>query len=167
MSFDIGKVKGIVQSKYFRKSLWIGGILATLLLVFAAGQFVGFHRASFSYRWGENYYRNFTGHDRDIRREVGGRDLIAGHGVFGSIVTIASTSLVIQGQDGIEKIITLAPDTVILRFRDRVDIAALKAGDTVVVIGTPMESGQIEARLIRMIPSPPGGMPLRATGTPR
>jgi len=51
----------IFQSKIFRGVS--GGILAliVLLLVFKFGMMAGERQAGFSYRWGDNYNRNFAG----------------------------------------------------------------------------------------------------------
>jgi hypothetical protein len=154
--------KALAQSKKFKSVIWLAGIIVVLLLAFKAGEFIGFRRAEFSYRWGENYYRNLTGPRPGPDRGLNDRDFMMGHGTFGSIVKAASSTLVIQGRDGAEKVILIMPQTVVRRFQDNISVGDLKVDDNVVIIGTPNNAGQIEARLIRVMPPL---MPT-ATGTP-
>ena len=50
-------LKNFVESKKFN-TLVYGFLVAVIaLLIFQAGVFVGFHKASFSYRWGDNYQK--------------------------------------------------------------------------------------------------------------
>ena len=60
-----------------------------LVLVFGAGVKVGTLKARYSYRWAENYHRNFGGPRGgflgDLKSFPQG-DFINGHGVFGEII---------------------------------------------------------------------------------
>lgn len=152
----------IFQSKVFKGIL--GGILAfiALLLVFKAGTIVGFRKAGFSYQWGENYHRNFAGPRGGLFQDFSGRDFIDAHGVFGQIMKIdpstgsgQAATLVIKGRDDVEKIVLVKDDTVIRRLMETVKPSDLKVDDFIVVIGEPNNNGQIEAKFIRVLPSPP------------
>jgi len=156
------------QSKTFRRVLWGIGIAIILLAAFKAGEFVGFRKASFSYRWGENYYRSFTGPRGGFFGELGGRDFMMGHGTSGTIVKVATSTLVVQDRDNAEKVILITKNTVVNRFRDTIPASDLKENDNVVIIGSPNDAGQIEAKLIRVLPPPgvPGAFPGPASGTP-
>jgi hypothetical protein len=122
--------------------------------VFGAGLFVGGMKANFSYRWAENYHRNFGGPQggfmMNIRTSPPNDEFIQGHGVFGEIIQIKDSDFVIKGQDNVEKVIVFAKDTAITRGRQAITKTDLKVGEQVVVIGSPNEQGQIEARLIRV-----------------
>ena len=123
--------------------------LAILVLIFSAGVFIGGLKAKFSYRWAENYHRNFagpkTGFMSDWRKmPLMHGDFIEGHGVFGEIIEMQENSFVIKGRGNIEKIVLIKQDTVINKKSD------LTVGDQVVVIGSPNNNGQIEAKLIRV-----------------
>lgn len=147
------KFKKLFQSKVFRTiTLSVAGLIV-LLLVFRAGMIVGYKKANFSYRWGENYHRNFGGPRSGFFKEFFDKEFIDGHGIFGEIVKIDGSTLVVKGRDNVEKIV-LAGTAVINRNRDTIAIGELKVGDYIVTIGTANESGQIEAKLIRFMPSP-------------
>jgi len=117
----------------------VGGVVI-LLFVFGAGVFVGTKRANFSSRWAENYQRNF------------GEPRFNAHGVFGQIIKTDGSTLVISGRDNMEKIILTTASTTINGFQNNLKSADLRVNDYVVVIGDPNNSGQIEARLIRLMP---------------
>ncbi len=152
----------LFQSKTFKIVIWGVAGLIVLLLVFRLGVAVGYRKANFSYRWGENYHRNFGG-------PRGGffdgffsdkRDFIESHGVFGQVVKIDGNIIVVKGRDNVEKIVLAKDDTAITRFREDIKLSDLKADDYIVVIGKPNDAGQIEAKLIRVMPPPGGGAPM-------
>jgi hypothetical protein len=147
----------IFQSKIFKGILVGIGILIVFLVIFQIGVFVGLKKASFSYGWGDNYYKNFAGPRGEMMREFEGRDMMGGHGVFGSILKIETPNIIIKGSDNLEKIIATDDKTQIMNLRDPIKISNLKPDENVVVIGTPDESGKITARLIRVMPLPPEG----------
>lgn len=143
------------QSKKYQWIIVITGGLIAALFVFEAGVFVGYHKASFSYRWGENYERNFGGPRGGF---FGGHmmmddDFVNPHGTFGKILKIELPQLTVEGNDGKEKIIQIGDDTIIRRVRDIVSGADLHVGDNIVVIGEPNAQGQIESKLIRIMPA--------------
>lgn len=121
--------------------------LAVIIFIFGAGIFIGGIKARFSYQWAENYHRNFAGPRTGFLGDWGkfpNRDFIEGHGVFGEIIEMQDNSFVINGQDNIEKIVLIKQDTAIKKKGD------LAVGDQIVVIGSPNNDGQIEAKLIRV-----------------
>ncbi len=139
------------QSKKFKRILIGVGSLIVLLLVFQAGVFVGFRKAKFSYRWGENYHQMFGGSGNGFMRDFEGRDFIDGHGVAGIVVKIDSNKMVIKGQDGIEKVVVVSGKTSVKKGREDVKITELKTDEQVVVVGAPNENGLIEAKMIRVL----------------
>ncbi len=163
------------QSKALKITLLALGAFIILLLVFQAGMAVGFRKANFSFRWAENYHENFAGPKGgffgDFRRDFEGKDFIDSHGVFGSIIKIdlsigsEQTTLVVKGANNVEKIILLKDDTTIECLRETIKPSDLKVDDQIVVIGEPNEAGQIEAKLIRVMPgsfpTAPMPMPMR------
>ena len=100
----------------------LAGFVA-IVLIFGAGMFVGGMKARFSYS--------------------------AGHGVFGEIIEINNSDLVIKDRGDIEKVIIITENTIIKKGRETVK-DDLRVGDKVVIIGSPNEQGQIEAKLIRV-----------------
>ncbi|MDD2697119.1 MAG: hypothetical protein PHE52_03135 [Candidatus Pacebacteria bacterium] len=124
-----------------------------LILIFSVGFFVGETKARFSYRWAENYHQNFGGPKEGFMAKplpfMPG-DFIESRGTFGQIIQINDSDLVIKGKDDAEKIILIKEDTVIESGREKVTKDTLKVDDYIVIIGSPNEQGQIEAKLIRV-----------------
>lgn len=142
------------QSKTFKIVTWFVAGLIILLFVFKLGVFVGYKKAAFSYRWGENYHRNFGGPRGGFFGDFlsDKPDFIESHGVFGQIIKITENSLVVRGQDNVEKVIAVSNDTIFERLRETIKLSDLKVDDSVVIIGRPTNEGQIEAKLIRFMP---------------
>ncbi|MDO8582161.1 MAG: hypothetical protein Q7S16_04795 [bacterium] len=144
----------LFQSKKFRMVLWIIGGVVLFLIVFSAGVAVGFKKANFSYRWGENYHKNFGGPRGGFFKDFDGRDLIDTNGVSGQIIKISGPALVIKGRDNKERIVLVNATTVIQRGKEAVSSADFSLDDFVVIIGEPNDVGQLEAKFIRIMPSP-------------
>lgn len=134
-----------------------------LMLVFGAGVKVGTIKARYSYKWAENYHKNFAGPRGgfvgDWRRFPAG-DFISGHGAFGEIIEIKDNSFVIKGRENVEKVIVTDEETAITKGRETIK-DGLKVGDRVVIIGSPNEAGQIEAKLIRVFDENSPRLPMR------
>lgn len=155
----------LFQSKTFKIALWSIAGLVVFLFVLKLGMFLGFRKANFSYKWGENYHRNFAGPRSGFFGEFSGGDFIDAHGVFGQIIAIDPSTdsgqagtIILKGRADTEKIVLIGENTVIKRFRDSVKFSELKIDDFIVVIGEPNDEGQIEAKLIRLsppLPTPP------------
>ena len=128
---------------------------AVIVLIFGAGMVIGEMKAKFSYRWAESYHKNFGGPRGgffgDWRRipPLPG-DFIEGHGAFGEIIELNGNSFVIKGRGNVEKIIIITEDTIIKKGMKTIK-DGLKVGEHVVIIGSPNEEGQIEAKLIRIL----------------
>lgn len=149
------ELKKFAESKNFKKLIYILGAVVILTLVFQAGMIVGFKKASFGRDWGENYERNF-GPKRDgfpfMRNNM--RDIPNAHGAIGKIIKVEFPNIVVLDKDQTEKIIIIKDDTSILERRDVVNKESLTVDEFIVVIGNPNNQGQIEAKVIRIMPSP-------------
>ena len=157
------------QSRPF-KGIVIGVVLLIVILFsFGAGMFVGYNKARFSYAWGENYERNFGGPHRGIFGFMPGDGFMNAHGTFGSVlnINVPSSTLIINGQDNIEKTVLVSSSTILREGRDAVQLSNLKVNDPVVVVGSPNDRGQIEAKLIRVLPPPPQSFPQFMPGMPK
>lgn len=163
MDFNKIDFNKFFQSQTFKTILICIAVIIAILLVLKLGIMIGSRKAAFSFQWGENYHRNFAGPREGFKGFLKGfddRDFIDAHGVFGQIIKIdPSTSsgqeIIIKGRDNVEKIVLVKDNTTIERLRETIKISDLKADDYVVVIGEPNESGQIEAKFIRVMPPPP------------
>ena|SRR3990167_841908 len=159
-------IKKFFQSRDFLKWVIVGlAGFAVLILVFGAGVKVGTMKAMYSYRWAENYHRNFGGPRGgflgDLKNFPQG-DFINGHGIFGSIIKIDGNTIVAKAKDDVEKTVLVSDSTIIQKGRERVKLPDLKVDEDIVIIGSPNEEGQIEAKLIRVFDgSDPRGLPYR------
>ncbi len=147
----------------------ITGVICFILIVIALGIGIriGTEKAGFSYRWADNYHKNFGGPKEgfiDNWREFPAGDFIEAHGSFGKIIKIDGNTIIIQGRGNIENTILIKDDTVIKSIKGDMKQIDLKVDDFIIVIGSPNDSGQIEAKLIRVLPPPPLSMfPRRLT----
>jgi hypothetical protein len=127
-----------------------------VVLIFSVGMFIGGMKARFSYRWAEQYHKMFAGPRRgffsDWQKFPSG-EFIGAHGVFGEIIVMKENEFVIKGRDDVEKVILISEKTTIQKGREKLKKEDLKVGNFVVVIGSPNEGGQIEAKFIRVFPS--------------
>ncbi len=135
-------------------------IFVVVVLIFGAGVFVGEMKARFSYRWAENYHKNFGGPQGGFMGGLPGNfpppsDFIEGHGTFGEIIKINDSDFVIKGEDDVEKIVIIGNETIMNAGRKTIQKDDLKVGDHAVIIGSPNENGQIEAKLVRIMPALP------------
>ena len=154
------ELKQLIQSKPYMALVLLLAVIAVIFLVFGIGMYVGYHKARFSYQWGENYHKNFGGPRGGLFRDFGGKDFINSHGAAGQIIKIDSATnaeqtatLIIKGQDNVEKIVLVKSDTLIERLRETIKSNDLKVDDIITVIGLPNDQGQIEAKFIRILPS--------------
>lgn len=149
------------KSKTFKIITAIVGLILIILVSFAGGVAVGLHKARFSYRWGENYERNFMGPGsggmndgmRGFFRNFEGRDFRNAHGLAGTIISIADNNLVIKDKDNKESTVAVTDKTIIKSGRDNIELGGLKQNDQIVVIGNPGDNGVINASLIRIFVS--------------
>jgi hypothetical protein len=144
----------IFQSKKFKIALLgIAGLIAALL-IFQAGIFVGYRKADFSFNWERNYPRVFGTPPNNFFNEFGDRGFINGHGTVGQIIKIDGYNIIIKGSDNVEKTIIVSDSTSIQSGRQSLKISDLKINDYIVAIGSPNNSGQIDAKFIRVMPPP-------------
>src|SRR3989338_8830103 len=134
---DTNKLSQFVQSKKLVVVI-IGLVgLAILMGTFSLGVFVGYHKARFSYAWGENYHNNFCGPRGGLFKDFSGKEFIDAHGTYGQIVKVTSSTLIVKGRDNVEKIVVVNDDTSIMRLRGVIKISGLKINDNIIVIGEP------------------------------
>ena len=155
-----------IRSPRLRVLLMVLGGLVVVLIVFDVGVAVGYRKASFSYGWGNNYYRAFGPmHEGRVMMRAQEGDVLAGNGAAGSIISLKLPTFIIEDQSRIERVVRISDDTLIRQFRDRLSPTDLKERQYVVVIGSPNERSEIEARFIRVLPVP-ASTSASATSTP-
>ncbi|MCX6763452.1 MAG: DUF5666 domain-containing protein [Candidatus Moranbacteria bacterium] len=148
-------MKDLIKSKKFKIAAIAVGAIIVLLFTFSAGILVGFRKAHFSYKFGENYERNFIGQKsmngpRGMIRDLQGRDFRNGHGITGDVISITDNSIAIKDQNGNENTVTTTDKTVIKSRGNDLKISDLKTGDKIVVLGKPGDNGTVQADLIRV-----------------
>lgn len=148
-------IKQYIKSPSFRGIIIGIGLAVIVLLVFQAGVFVGYRKASFAYRFGDSYYRVF---DRRAPSPLGfplHDEFRASHGAMGEVMSVSLPTLVVAGPDSVEKTILITDDTLVRKFDSELKVEDIQTGDFLVAIGDPNESSQIQAKLIRILPPPP------------
>jgi hypothetical protein len=83
------------------------------------------------------------------------RELPNANGSFGKIIKIdlETKVLTIKGASSVEKNILVSDKTIIVLQKENIKLSDLKVDENIVVMGEPNASGQIEALLIRVMPS--------------
>lgn len=151
-------IKEYLRSQSFHGVIVGLGIVIIALIIFQAGVFVGYRKASFACRSGDNYYRMF---DRRTPSPFGfplGDKFSAPHGAAGEVVGISLPTLVVSDRDdSAEQTVLVGTSTVVRKFDADIAVTDIKAGDFIVAIGDPNGDSQIVARLIRILPEPPMG----------
>jgi hypothetical protein len=152
-----------VKTRGFKIAALAIGVVIIVLVSFAGGVAVGFMKAKFSYKFGENYERNFIGGpfqgqkgmmgDREPRGMMGnfeGRGFRSGHGISGNIISIADNKIIIKDRNGQENTISVGDKTLIKRGQDTISLNDLKNNEQIVVMGQPGDNGMVNADLIRV-----------------
>jgi hypothetical protein len=145
-------MSNFLRSKKTKATLIILGAIALLLLVFGLGISVGYRKAIFASRYGENYYLNFSGAPPGgfFGLMTGGTMPMSGHGLVGIVIDLASSTISVRDQNNTEQSVHVSADTVIREMNATVPVNDVEVGDPITVIGEPNEVGQIEARFIRI-----------------
>ncbi len=148
-----GRQLSFLHSRSFIIILWGIAIVLLLLVTFKAGELIESQRADFAYQWGQNYYHNFFGRPSGV--DLDGNRFMTSYGAFGPIISIAAPDFVIQDQNNnVEKNILTSTNTIIREMNGNISFGDLGVSERVIVIGQPNNSGEIEARLVRVVPVP-------------
>ena len=154
--------KKLFASKKIKLAMTAVALAVLLLAAFKAGEFAAYHKARFSYRWGENYHRMFAGPREGLfrgLRDFSGNGFLNAHGTAGSVMKIGGMTLIIKTKDAMEETVLVSDKTTIRRGGETVRISDLKTDDMVVVIGSPDDQGQIQAKFIRVFDASPNQKP--------
>ena len=146
--------KEFFQSSGYNKLIISLGSLLAFLVIFAAGMAVGYREAAFSYHWQSNYGPGFSDPSSPFAPFIHDGDDTNPHGAFGEIVSFKPPYLMVKGANQAESIITVGSSTIIRHIRAFGTTTDLLPGQEVVIIGTPDDSGRIQASFIRVVPPP-------------
>jgi len=158
-------IQETMKSKKFKIAALAVGAFILALISFAGGVAIGFHKARFSYKFGENYERNFVGgpfqgpggmmggRGQGMMGNFEGRGFRNSHGIAGTIISVSDNKIVIKDRDGQENTITASDQTLIKSGQNTIKITDLKNNEQIVVMGRPGDNGTINADLIRVFDS--------------
>lgn len=147
-----------MQNNFFESNLFKGLILGAsglliLAFIFGLGVMVGLKRADFSFKWADAYHENFAGPRGGFFSDAMDREFINANGVFGKIIKIDDQTIYIEAGDGTERVVLTDETTTVRCHMENGNVSDLKVDDHVVIIGEPLDDGQIKAQLIRIMPS--------------
>ena len=150
------EIKKFSELKILVRVLKTIGIIIVVMLIFEGGIVVGFHKASFGENWGENYSENFG--FGTLESDTTGTGMLGyspnGDGAIGKILKVELPGIIVQDRDNTEKALLVNASTKIQKGRNTILASDLQADDFIVVIGSPDAKGVIDAKFIRVIPSP-------------
>ena len=153
------KPDDFLQSKMFRAIvLGITGF-AILVIVFQFGVIVGTVRSDFSFRWAEEYHKNFAGPQTGFLGNMMRDNYASPNGCFGRILQMTifsqfSTKLIVEDSNGTEKVVLVSDKTIIKKQDKNIKPSDLQVNDNIVTIGDPNPDGAIQAQLIRVMSLP-------------
>ncbi|HOF50502.1 MAG TPA: hypothetical protein PLH22_02370 [Candidatus Colwellbacteria bacterium] len=154
-------IKDFFESKTF-KGILIGlAVFVVLLWIFQLGMGVGYRKAYFSRRSGDNFNLIFGGRPQNRGSTppfqaffpAAEQGVFSGYGTTGTIISINLPRIALETPENIERSVLIGEKTAIRKYRDSLRPEDLRLEDNVIVIGSPSQNGEIEARLIRYLPS--------------
>lgn len=160
------KIREKFNSNKVRALLIIVGGLIVALFIFQAGMIVGFHKARFDMRSGNEYYRAFDKKQKMSPWNISPKEFSGGHGVVGKVIKTEYPRIVVADRENVEKVVVIASSTEVRKFRDKIDPHMIQPDDFTVILGNPNEQGEVSAKFIRILPPPETKDMMRhATGT--
>ena len=144
------------------KNKIIIGLLSLIvaLFVFQLGVFVGYHKAFSSYSGGDRFYRMMQGPQGPQGPQIPQAmfddkdDFLPSHGVTGRVVSVSLPSFIVAAPNNLEKTVVVGDKTITRKFRDTVMSSDIHTNDFVIVLGEPDQSGNVDAKFIRIMPAP-------------
>jgi hypothetical protein len=158
------EIKKVFKNSKVKWTICILGCLVVALIIFQAGMFVGFKKAGFSFRTGEQYFRQMGGRPDDQFMGMNIGDFTNSHGAIGKILTIKLPAIIVSDRDNVEKTIIVSTSTDIRQMKNKITAQDLKINDFITVIGEPNANAEIDAKLIRVMPTPEN-LPINSTST--
>jgi hypothetical protein len=154
----------LINSKGLKWLIIVVAEIALLTCVFRAGMAVGFSKANFNYRWGENYHRLFGGPESGWMMQGfgyggrGGGGMMGGpggyfspsHNVVGTVIKVTTSTIIVKGADNVEQSLLVTPQTTIRSGREMIRLEDIKENDQIVGLGSPSTTGQVEIKFLRV-----------------
>ncbi|MEI6316562.1 MAG: hypothetical protein WCO65_02445 [bacterium] len=158
--------KSFIQSKNLSRTMTGILLLVGIIFVFHIGEEFGYKKAELTDHMSDGYYKAFGPHDPGKAGPFGYLfdDQTDTHGVAGKVVAIKNNIILVADNEGIEKNVLVDKTTIIKNQRNTILIGDIKPNDYIIVIGTPTPDGQINAKIVRVLP-PPNMEDLENSGT--
>ena len=148
--------KSFLESKKIARIMAAVIIMAGIIFVFHIGEEFGYKKAELMDQVSGNYYKTFGPGDPRKTGPLGYLfdDQTGTHGVAGKVANVTAGKIVVEDNEGIEKTVTTDSDTIIKKQRNTISINDIQPDDFIVVIGSPNANGEIDAKIIRVVPPP-------------
>ena len=153
------------ETKLFTKMLVLLGVLLVAWVIFAAGIFVGYHKASFSKDWDDSYRQGMMNPNSPLAPFINNDDEVNPHGAIGEIVSVNFPEIMIKRPQNAEQIVIISSSTTIRMIHGMASTSEISAGQFAVAIGEPNNKGEIQASFIRILPPLPNGTTTIIIGT--
>jgi len=158
------EIKNVLKNTKVKCTIYTLVCVFVALIIFQAGVFVGFKKASYSFRTGEQYFRQMNGKPTGTFMGIGKDDFTNSHGAIGKILTIKLPLIIVSDRDNVEKTVIVSTSTDIREMKNQLTAQDLKINDFITVIGEPNTNAEIDAKLIRIMPIPEN-LPINSTST--
>ena len=150
-------MKDLLKSNILRAIAVIIAALIILVGVFALGVNIGERKGNHFSRRAENNFRFQRPSPFQRPSFPMMMPFLQGlpdtHGAFGIITSVSGTTMIVQGNDDLEKTVLITSSTAIRVGKNTGSATDLQPNASVSVFGAPNDKGEIEARLIRINPS--------------
>ena len=161
MHWDNVDFNKIFKSKVFKGVLIGIGALIILLVLIGVALGIDHHRRSFGFdRRGFANQMPMMQRGGERQGGVSQNFYNDGHGIFGPITKIEGSIITIKGPNNLEQTINVDDSTAIRKNQETLKATDLKVDDNITVVGMPDSTGQIVAKLIRVMPAMPGNRPM-------
>lgn len=147
------KIKGFTTKKHIKTLLYVLGTLFILCAILQFGIFIGYHKASFARDWGDGYKENFGMERPESFKGMMRNRLPTAYGASGKILSVTLPTFIVEDSNGTEKTIYVSTSTLIKSAMQDASSSVITVDAIVMVIGDPNTNGQIEAKLVRIMPT--------------
>ena len=154
------EVKSLLESKKTERLMTVILIIACVIIVFHTGEEFGYKKEQLMDNVSNGYYKTLG--PGDVRRTGPFGylfdDQTGTHGVSGKVISVTADKILVEDNEGIEKTVLVDSNTTIKKQRATISESDIKPDDFMIVIGSPTTDGQVDAKIIRILP-PPGSPP--------
>lgn len=150
------EIKSFIESKKTAHLMTVILVIACTIIVFHVGEEFGYKKYEIMNRMSGGYYKTFGPGDNRRMGPLGYLfdDQTNTHGVSGKVINVTADKILVEDDEGIEKNVLVDNKTIIKKQRLSIKESEIKIDDFIIVIGSPTSDGQIDAKIIRILPAP-------------